>query len=103
MEQSAAERLLAAATSKSLPRALLERIRSTTIQPISLQRSLMAQQHRPILYQLPAKIRFATGTGQNAYIVHPTLISDGNIQNLFETASASMPANKTSFAMRNWP
>ena len=39
-----------------------ERIRSTTIQPISLQRSLMAQQHRPILYQLPA--RQGLGQGQ---------------------------------------
>jgi len=32
-----------------------DRNRSTTIQPISLQRSLMAQQHRPILHQLPAR------------------------------------------------
>ena len=32
-----------------------KRIRSTTIQPISLRRSLMAQQHRPILYQLPTR------------------------------------------------
>jgi hypothetical protein len=27
-----------------------DRIRSTIVQPISLQRSLMTQQHRPILY-----------------------------------------------------
>jgi len=39
-----------------------ERIRSTTIQPTSLQRSLMAQQHRPILGLSPAQMRFPTGT-----------------------------------------
>src|SRR6202163_3278063 len=39
-----------------------ERIRSTTVQPISLQRSLMAQQHRPILGLSPAQMRFPTGT-----------------------------------------
>jgi len=39
-----------------------DRIRSTTIQPMSLQRSLIAHDHRPILDRLPSKIRFATGT-----------------------------------------
>ncbi|MEY2602593.1 MAG: hypothetical protein QOH31_351, partial [Verrucomicrobiota bacterium] len=38
------------------------RIRSTTIQPMSLQRSLIAHDHRPILDRLPSRIRFATGT-----------------------------------------
>jgi hypothetical protein len=42
-----------------------ERIRSTTIQPISLQRSLMAQQHRPILHQLPARQGFRQGQAPN--------------------------------------
>src|SRR5467141_3216221 len=40
-----------------------DRIRSTTIQPMSLQRSLIAHDHRPILDRLPSRIRFATGTG----------------------------------------
>src|SRR5260370_41580388 len=39
-----------------------DRIRSTTIQPMSLQRSLIAHDHRPILDRLPSRIRFATGT-----------------------------------------
>src|ERR1019366_5544767 len=37
---------------------------STTIQPISLQRSLITQQHCPILDPLPSQIKFATGTGE---------------------------------------
>src|SRR5712675_1666580 len=39
-----------------------DRIRSTTIQPMSLQGSLIAHDHRPILDRLPSRIRFATGT-----------------------------------------
>src|SRR5258705_13418427 len=39
-----------------------DRIRSTTIQPMSLQRSLIPHDHRPILDRLPSRIRFATGT-----------------------------------------
>src|SRR5712664_18855 len=38
-----------------------DRNRSTTAQTISLARSLITDQHRPILGQLPAN-RFATGT-----------------------------------------
>jgi hypothetical protein len=30
---------------------------------MSLQRSLIAHDHRPILDRLPSRIRFATGTG----------------------------------------
>jgi hypothetical protein len=43
-----------------------DRIRSTTIQPMSLHRSLIAHDHRPILDRLPSRIRFATGTGGDA-------------------------------------
>src|SRR5258708_29669851 len=39
-----------------------DRNRSTTAQTMSLKRSLITDQHRPILGQPPA-IRFATGTG----------------------------------------
>jgi hypothetical protein len=52
----AAERLFAAVASKFLPQAPpADRIRSTTVQPMSLQKPLITQQHRPILYQLPAR------------------------------------------------
>jgi len=47
----------------SASNAARDRIRSTTIQPMSLQRSLIAHDHRPILDRLPSRIRFATGTG----------------------------------------
>src|ERR1700704_3969606 len=46
----------------SASRITRDRIRSTTIQPMSLQRSLIARDHRPILDRLPSRIRFATGT-----------------------------------------
>src|SRR6202049_591148 len=42
-----------------------DRIRSTTIQPMSLQRSLIAHDHHPILDRLPSRIRFATGTSED--------------------------------------
>src|ERR1700730_5864930 len=44
-----------------------ERIRSTTIQPISLQRSLMAQQHRPILCLSPARWGFRQGQAKTLH------------------------------------
>ena len=45
-----------------------DRIRSPTIQPMSLQRSLIAHDHRPILDRLPSGIRFATGTSRQTVV-----------------------------------
>src|ERR1700756_4156800 len=50
--------------------AVRDRNRSATIQTMSLTRSLIPQEHRPILDQLPVRLSFATGTtvepGQSA-------------------------------------
>src|ERR1700756_5588680 len=46
--------------------AVRDRNRSATIQTMSLTRSLIPQEHRPILDQLPVRLSFATGTGQLA-------------------------------------
>src|ERR1700746_1807108 len=42
--------------------AVRDRNRSATIQTMSLTRSLIPQEHRPILDQLPVRLSFATGT-----------------------------------------
>jgi hypothetical protein len=48
-------------TQISASSAARDRIRSTTIQPMSLQRSLITQQHRPILDQPPARLGLRQG------------------------------------------
>src|SRR5258705_8496824 len=56
------ERLSAAAASKFLPQApARDWIRSTTIQTMSLTRSLITQQHRPILDQLLVRLGLRQG------------------------------------------
>src|SRR6266478_848287 len=49
-----------------------DRNRSTTAQTMSLTRSLITDQHRPILGQ-PLAIRFATGTG--VCVENPTMLA----------------------------
>src|SRR5260370_37124586 len=69
-----------------------DRIRSTTIQPMSLQRSLIAHDHRPILDRLPSRIRFATGTAIGASVFPlkpPGLPSDAVATPLCKAGAAS--------------
>jgi hypothetical protein len=53
---------------------------------MSLQRSLIARDHRPILDRLPSRIRFATGTGANAASQMPRVAQDGYGSSLCENA-----------------
>ena len=47
-----------------------DRIRSTTIQTMSLTRSLITQQHRPILDQLLVRLGLRQGQGPSACVAH---------------------------------
>src|SRR5712672_2047373 len=72
-----------------------DRIRSTTILPMSLQRSLIAHDHRPILDRLPSRIRFATGTGFGAEVRDAM---DARVGHLVEHGLARRQGQRVVFA-----